>query len=358
MLLSGRMLAGVVVLAMMGAAALSSRLLGATHKSATTHEQALFGVWERGAALLDRSPEEVRAKHGNRVVHQSWKSSEISSGLMARCFASWSQMHPEALHVLWTDADNDLLVRQHYPQYAKLYESLRMPIMKADMVRLLYLHRYGGLYVDMDFEAKSDVFAALPPLSPGGSTLADVYVGESPVLLLGVTENSLMVATTLSHPFWLACVDTIASIVGLIESPDMCSRYKWSGCAALIPLFHGRLTRKLMLLTHLLDISGPNVLAKTMLSHLEDNWSVRLLPRGRFHVQETVTVHHQMNSWMGAVYSMWEIAVACLFVAVLLMAAGALLAWRAMHSSWFARGHANSAPLTLSRALVKRAGSL
>ena len=73
---------------------------------------------------------------------------------------------------LWTDADNDALVNDHYPWYGACrldafcseqermkagttrcvslcrfkdtYDSLPQPVMKADAVRPLYMHRYGG----------------------------------------------------------------------------------------------------------------------------------------------------------------------------------------------------------------------
>jgi hypothetical protein len=112
---------------------------------ASAEERAQFGAWVRGAELLRQTGEAVRAKHGFRVIHQSWSSERLRGGQMARCFASWGRAHPGALHVLWTDEDNLRLVREHYPEWAVLYEAMPMGIMRADMVRLLYVHRYGGV---------------------------------------------------------------------------------------------------------------------------------------------------------------------------------------------------------------------
>ena len=44
----------------------------------------------------------------------------------------------------------DELVKFHYPQYEELYYNVKYPIMKVDIVRFLILHRYGGIYIDMD----------------------------------------------------------------------------------------------------------------------------------------------------------------------------------------------------------------
>lgn len=44
----------------------------------------------------------------------------------------------------WTDAENRELVAKYYPWFLDTYDFLPHPIMKADSVRLLYMHLYGG----------------------------------------------------------------------------------------------------------------------------------------------------------------------------------------------------------------------
>lgn len=43
------------------------------------------------------------------------------------------------------------MVRENYPQFYDFYLSLAPAIKKADFCRFLYMHRYGGVYVDLDF---------------------------------------------------------------------------------------------------------------------------------------------------------------------------------------------------------------
>lgn len=45
------------------------------------------------------------------------------------------------------------LVKHHYPWFLRLYDALPKPIMRADAARYLYMHKYGGLYSDLDIEA-------------------------------------------------------------------------------------------------------------------------------------------------------------------------------------------------------------
>ncbi len=112
-----------------------------------------------------------------------------------------------------------------------------------------------------------------------------------------------------------------------MQRPGGCARFNWSGCLALVPLFHSAVFGKLMFLTHLLDMTGPNVLSKTLVSHLGRPWRVRLLPRAQFHLEASVTVHHQMNSWMGVVGKMWELFLFGALVLCALVGLGAALMW-------------------------------
>lgn len=53
------------------------------------------------------------------------------------------------LYRLWTEADCDNLIFE-YPQYVDMYLSARYKIMKIDILRFVMLHKYGGLYADLD----------------------------------------------------------------------------------------------------------------------------------------------------------------------------------------------------------------
>ena len=53
-------------------------------------------------------------------------------------------------YIFWNKVMCDELVKFHYPQYEELYNNVKYPIMKVDIVRFLILHRYGGIYIDMD----------------------------------------------------------------------------------------------------------------------------------------------------------------------------------------------------------------
>lgn len=50
---------------------------------------------------------------------------------------------------LWGEFDCHALVKE-YPEFLSMYANARYQIMQIDIVRLLILHKYGGLYCDLD----------------------------------------------------------------------------------------------------------------------------------------------------------------------------------------------------------------
>ncbi|MEO5915813.1 MAG: glycosyltransferase [Luteolibacter sp.] len=87
-----------------------------------------------------------------RIIHQSWKNEDIPFEIYpAEWQSSWKTNHPEWSYRLWTDHDNRELVRTEYPDFLDFYDSLDVGIKKADFCRFLYMHRFGGIYVDLDF---------------------------------------------------------------------------------------------------------------------------------------------------------------------------------------------------------------
>ena len=53
-------------------------------------------------------------------------------------------------HRMWNLQMCEELIIDHYPQYLCLWSEFRYPIQKADFIRYLILHQYGGWYVDCD----------------------------------------------------------------------------------------------------------------------------------------------------------------------------------------------------------------
>lgn len=84
-----------------------------------------------------------------RIIHQTWKTADIPERFRA-CQASWREHHPDWTYILWTDADIEAFVTQHYPRLLGLFQSYPDHIQRVDAARYMILFKYGGIYADLD----------------------------------------------------------------------------------------------------------------------------------------------------------------------------------------------------------------
>jgi len=88
-----------------------------------------------------------------RVIHQIWLGPSPLPEQDAVFVETWKRLHPAWEHRLWTEDNLPADVRP------EVRERLRVPAERSDLLRLELVARYGGVYVDTDFEA-------LRPLDP------------------------------------------------------------------------------------------------------------------------------------------------------------------------------------------------
>lgn len=78
-----------------------------------------------------------------KIFHQSWMNSTLPAK-----FEEWShscrKQHPDWEWVLWTDEDNLKLIERFAPWFMNAYEDLGGEIFRADVVRNVYMHVFGG----------------------------------------------------------------------------------------------------------------------------------------------------------------------------------------------------------------------
>ena len=67
------------------------------------------------------------------------------------------QQNKSYKQMLYNDHSCLDFVSQQYPEFLDVYTTLPRKVMKADMWRLLILHHYGGVYLDMDCECKKPI---------------------------------------------------------------------------------------------------------------------------------------------------------------------------------------------------------
>lgn len=118
-----------------------------------------------------------------RTIHQIWLGPDPLPEEFRRYGESWTRHNPGWELRLWTEDElpPDLERRE-------VYERLRQPAERSDLLRLELLHRHGGVYVDTDFEC-------LRPLEPhlDGVTFFCAYLKPGRV-------NNAIVGAVPGHP--------------------------------------------------------------------------------------------------------------------------------------------------------------
>ncbi|KAJ3081106.1 hypothetical protein HK102_002580, partial [Quaeritorhiza haematococci] len=174
-----------------------------------------------------------------KIMHQSWKTSTVPPRF-SKWSSSWKRLHPTWEYRLWTDDDNRALVESHYPWFLETYNSFPKNILRADTARYMYMHRYGGVYADLDMEVvkpMEELFRrygdpSSPPPTQFPWWARPQLLGENGGLYLGFMSmdfdfvdnipNAWM-ASRPGHSFWLHLLRLIQikSRSGIVRTEDI-----------------------------------------------------------------------------------------------------------------------------------------
>ncbi|HEX9887471.1 MAG TPA: glycosyltransferase [Longimicrobiales bacterium] len=131
------------------------------------------------------------------ILHQTWKDHDVPERFR-ESVESWRRHHPDWEYRFWTDDDLEALVAADYPGVLDLFRAYREPIQRVDAARYMILHRFGGVYSDLDI-------VCVRPITP----LAEHVVVLPDTAPAGVS-NDLMMAEA-GHPFFQELVDGLGA---------------------------------------------------------------------------------------------------------------------------------------------------
>lgn len=157
-----------------------------------------------------------------RIIHQSWKTDNIPEH-WRELQKSWRIFHPAHDYHFWTDDDNRAFVLRHHPEHRDLYDGYALDIHRAEFARYLILRHFGGVYVDMDFEA----LRPIDDLIAGAELLFGLepasHAARAPVRERGLDRIvcNAFIASAPKHPFWdhlLACLQTAKDEANVLDA--------------------------------------------------------------------------------------------------------------------------------------------
>jgi len=112
-----------------------------------------------------------------KIIHQVYEDPAGPSDILREMSETWIERHPQWEYRFWNKAAMEELVNNFSPEVSSTYKSLPFNIQRWDMIRYLILYKYGGLYIDMDYECIEPVDVLLcnsncyMGLEPEGNTL-------------------------------------------------------------------------------------------------------------------------------------------------------------------------------------------
>ncbi|PAA88754.1 hypothetical protein BOX15_Mlig014529g1, partial [Macrostomum lignano] len=86
-----------------------------------------------------------------QILHQTFASEMVYENYRPM-ISSCLKLNPNWTYYLWRDSDARALIFKEYPQYLKTYLSFKYNLQRSDAIRYVILHRFGGIYLDMDVE--------------------------------------------------------------------------------------------------------------------------------------------------------------------------------------------------------------
>lgn len=132
------------------------------------------------------SPEEFRLAHRMRALLPGWE------------------------YRVWSDEDNEALVRDRFPQHLSSFRSIKRGVVKADIARYIYMFAFGGFYFDTDYKLLHAIDQSLLE----HSCVLPISRNSGSVFRLG----NAVLGSEPNHPFWLAL---ISGIFGETELSDL-----------------------------------------------------------------------------------------------------------------------------------------
>jgi mannosyltransferase OCH1-like enzyme len=127
-----------------------------------------------------------------QIIHQQWKTDVVPHK-----YLQWQSrvraMFPNHDYVLWTDNKLEDFVANYYPDFLDSFRCLPHHIMRVDTAMYFILHKYGRLYMDMDYKVLVDFWDRLPDDAPAIIQSFSHYLEQ--------TQNSFM-SSPPGHALW------------------------------------------------------------------------------------------------------------------------------------------------------------
>ena len=135
-----------------------------------------------------------------KLVHLTYKSENELPEHWRKSLEKWKKYGWEVM--FHTDEDNDNLIKNDYPWLLEKYNNFKYFISKIDLVRLCYLHKWGGVYSDLDLYPTEDFYNEIKNEQLCFIVLPNNFFSKS-------KYTYEFLAGEKGHPFWIELMKEI-----------------------------------------------------------------------------------------------------------------------------------------------------
>jgi mannosyltransferase OCH1-like enzyme len=217
-----------------------------------------------------------------KLIHQTWSTNTLTEPLL-NYRQSWINLNPNYINILHTDIDNDKLINDYYPEFKSIYYNFPYKIQKVDLIRLLYLYKFGGIYVDLDVEC-------LKPIH-------NLFTNDT--LVLEPRDNKLRIPFLISNYIMAFNKDSVfikSVLKEILNNYSYTGNYKRDICAStgclLLTKTYSKVIDKLTIKPIILDETFFTPYSHDLLLSSRDN-NIKL-PTPPL---STFGVHHYLGTW-------------------------------------------------------------
>lgn len=208
-----------------------------------------------------------------KIIHQVWLGSPLPEAFK-QYMQTWLDQHAQGWHYkLWTDEDVALITLDNQ----KFYDESDNYGVKSDILKWEIVYRYGGVYIDMDFEC-------LQPLDIFHYTY-DFYTGLQPMDTQFVQLGAALFGAVPGHPILKHCIETIKDDWHLKGAPTKTGPVHFTKSFLAVAGKNGSK-----------DIALPAFYFYPLASRQTE------LKRSQWIAEGAYAVHHWAKSWMPANY--------------------------------------------------------
>lgn len=87
-----------------------------------------------------------------KIIHQIWEEKIPLPEFFYQFGETWKEFNPSWEYIFWNKSKMDHFVQENFPDYISILKGYKYDVQRWDVIRYLILYKFGGVYVDFDYE--------------------------------------------------------------------------------------------------------------------------------------------------------------------------------------------------------------